>query len=203
MFQKIELCLAFLVCWAAAFAQPTQGYGAVIGTVRDPYGDGIPDTKVVLTNDSLGFRRDMMTTDDGLFSAPDLTPARGYVIAVIRKGFGNWTCTQFEVKTGEALNFQIPLRTGSTAVRATAASALLPISQMERGITVDASQTLVETLPSDGRQLDALTVTGPYSGFDTRTGQVMFLGESTFNQFYMDGVSTVNGYFSERPDISH
>ena len=190
MLRKIELCLAFLVCVAGAYAQPTQGYGAVLGTVRDPYGDGIPDTKVVLMNTALGFHRDMMTTDDGLFSAPNLTPSRGYVIAVTRKNFGDWTSTQFEVHVGEALNFIIPLKNGSTAVRATAESALFRISQMDQGIPVEVPPAQMEALPADYRRIDPLLILGPYSGRETRTGRSMFLGEARFNQFYLDGFST-------------
>lgn len=57
-----------VVCLTGAHAQAVIGSGIVTGTVRDYTGSGIPDTTVILSNERLGVRRTMDTTDDGGFS---------------------------------------------------------------------------------------------------------------------------------------
>ena len=79
----LGLCLLTLVCSPGAFPQAVSGFGAITGTVRDPYGDGLPDTAVVVTNPTFGFRHNMTTTDDGVFNIVDLAPGAGYLTCLI------------------------------------------------------------------------------------------------------------------------
>ncbi len=74
---KVGLFFLSLLCAAAAQAQAVAGLGAVSGTLRDPYGDGLPDTTVVISNDTLGVKRTLMTTDDGMFLSASLPPGTG------------------------------------------------------------------------------------------------------------------------------
>ena len=72
-----SLFLLAVVCATGGYAQSVAGYGAVTGTVRDANGEGIPDSTVLLSNESMGIRRSMMSTDDGTFDAPRSSPRRG------------------------------------------------------------------------------------------------------------------------------
>src|SRR5215469_9687621 len=84
------LALLGFLCASASYAQSVAGYGAVNGIIRDSGGDGIPDTNVTISNESLGIAREAMTSDDGVFGVPALVPAPGYSLKVTRKGFKDW-----------------------------------------------------------------------------------------------------------------
>src|ERR1035441_4990669 len=101
----LSLFLLAVVCATGGYAQSVAGYGAVTGTVRDANGEGIPDSTVLLSNESMSVRRSMMSTDDGTFDAPSLVPGRGYSLKVTRKGFVDWKSPVFDISTGQTLNF--------------------------------------------------------------------------------------------------
>src|SRR5580700_3946232 len=102
--------LLALVCSAGAYAQAAAGYGTVTGAVREGNGDGIPDTTVTLSNESLGFQRIMTTTDEGVFAFIALIPGPGYSLKVSRQGFADWQLKSFDVSIGRTLNFRVNLR---------------------------------------------------------------------------------------------
>jgi len=107
---KVALFLLSLACAMTAQAQSVAGFGAVAGTLRDPYGDGLPDTSVVISNDTLGVNRTLMTTDDGMFLAPTLPPGSGYNIKASRQGYGTWEYKDFEVSAGIPVSFAVSLQ---------------------------------------------------------------------------------------------
>ena len=77
----------FSLCSVAAWGQATAGRGAISGTVRDASGASVGGAKVVISNSSLGFTRELTTTDAGVFVAPALVPAGGYKVAASKQGF--------------------------------------------------------------------------------------------------------------------
>src|SRR5579872_2653142 len=107
---KLGLILLPLVCATAAQAQAVAGSGAVAGTLRDPYGDGLPDTSVVITNDTLGLKRTVMTTDDGRFLVATLPSGTGYNIKASRQGYGTWEYKDFDVTVGSTVSFAVTMQ---------------------------------------------------------------------------------------------
>src|ERR1035441_3444359 len=93
--------LLALLCSTAMYAQAVAGFGAITGIVRDQYGDGIPEVTLVVTNPSLGINRTIMTSDEGLFNAPALTPSPTYTVKASKKGYEDWTLTNVDVSVGE------------------------------------------------------------------------------------------------------
>src|SRR5690348_15582994 len=96
--------------WASLHAQAVLGSGAVTGQIRDFANQGIPGTTVILTNDALDIRREMFTTDDGLFDAVELIPGPGYDLKVSRKGFKDTEVKDVEVIAGRTIAFRITLQ---------------------------------------------------------------------------------------------
>src|ERR1700756_757415 len=101
MLQRITR-LVFLVAAAAygLLAQNASGTGGITGTVTDASGAVVPEANVVVENESKGIRRELTTTDAGLFSAPSLVPASGYTVTVTKAGFATWQTKSFEVLVG-------------------------------------------------------------------------------------------------------
>src|SRR5215475_4381897 len=112
-----RLALAVVVCAAGAFAQGVAGLGAVSGTVRDASGAVVPDTSVVLTNESKGIRRTMQTTEAGVFAAPALVPASGYSLTITKQGFANFEAKDFQVQVGQTVDFRVTMELSTATTR--------------------------------------------------------------------------------------
>ena len=61
--------------------------GAINGTVLDATGGAVPAAAVTVSNASLGIERKLETNGAGIFTAPDLPPARGYTVQISKTGF--------------------------------------------------------------------------------------------------------------------
>ena len=197
----LGVCLLAVVSCGGAWAQ-AAGFGSVSGTIRDASGDGIPDTSVLLSNQALGIKRTMVTTDDGLFDAPALVPAPGYSIQVTRKGFKSWEFKDFEVSLGQNMNFAVTLEndTGSGQSETVSGPAL---GELRTGVALPVDRLQNEALPTSDRRLDALVLLSPTLSTSSTTGQMVFRGEPSFNSFLTDGIDTTNGYWAERPGIAN
>ena len=162
-FTLTRFLLAVLGC-ASAWAQSTPGFGSVQGTVVDAYGEGIPDTKVILTNAKMGIERTFMTSDDGIFDISGLVPADGYTLKLTRTGFANWETGTFEVPLGQPLNFRIPLSPQAPAAHVEASSVLPVLDTTRMGVNELAGPRLLAELPSGDLRWDALTLLAPPVG---------------------------------------
>src|SRR5262245_42606128 len=95
-----------LVCCAGAFAQ-VAGMGAISGTVRDASGAVIPDAQVVVSNESKGIRRNLHTTEAGVFAATSLVPAPGYTLTISKQGFNNYEVKDLQVNVGQNVDLAV------------------------------------------------------------------------------------------------
>jgi hypothetical protein len=199
------LFLLAVVCATGVDAQSVAGYGAVTGTVRDANGEGIPDSTVLLSNESMGVRRRMMSTDDGTFDAPSLAPAKGYSLKVTRKGFVDWKSTVFDVSIGQILNFTVMMQAeGGSIPDVDPAKALAPVDDTRVGVSTLISRPQIDGLPTSDRRLDELVLMAPTVSIDSALGVIAFQGLPFYNSFLVDGISTANTfYFLQRPGIAN
>src|SRR5438270_13960900 len=96
-----------LVVCGSAFGQSVAGLGAVSGTVRDASGAAVPGAQVVVANESKGIKRSMDTTEAGVFTAPSLVPAPGYMVTVNKQGFAPYEMKELQVLVGQDVKLQI------------------------------------------------------------------------------------------------
>ena len=150
--------------WPGAWAQSTPGYGAVQGAVVDIYGEGIPDTKVTVTNAKLGIERTFMTSDDGIFDISGLQPADGYSMKLTRTGFANWETGPFDVPLGQALNFRIPWNPQSPAAHVEASTVLPVVDTTKFGVNTLVSRRQLYDLPTADLRFDELDILAPWVG---------------------------------------
>jgi hypothetical protein len=200
-----SLFLLAVVCATGGYAQSVAGYGAVTGTVRDANGEGIPDSTVLLSNESMGVRRSMMSTDDGTFDAPSLVPGRGYSLKVTRKGFVDWKSPVFDVSTGQTLNFTAMMQAeGGSIPDVDPARSLAPVDDTRVGVSTLVSRAQIDGLPTIDRRLDGLVLMAPTVSTESAHEVIAFLGLPFFNSFLLDGLSTVNTYYVlQRPGIAN
>jgi len=199
------LFLLAVVCATGVHAQSVAGYGAVTGTVRDANGEGIPDSTVLLSNESMGIRRSMMSTDDGTFDAPSLAPAKGYSLKVARKGFVDWKSDVFDVSTGQTLNFTVMLQAeGGSVPEVDPARAVAPVDDTRVGASTLIGRSQIDGLPTSGRRLDELALLAPTVSTGNGLGVIAFQGLPFYNAFLLDGISIVkNYYFLDRLGIAN
>src|SRR5215469_765626 len=157
----IVVSLVSLLCPVCTFAQSPLGWGTVSGQVIEAGShDGLPDAQVILTNQALGFRRVMRTSDDGFFSAPSVPPAPGYVITVTRKDFADFVTTPFIVFVGRTLSFSINAERIAADQKKAApvpvdAGSLLPqVETTKVGVALTVRNEDIQDLPSRLRLLD-------------------------------------------------
>ena len=199
------LFLLAVVCATGVYAQSVAGYGAVTGTVRDANAEGLPDSTVFLSNESMGIRRTIQSTDDGTFDAPSLVPAKGYSMKVTRKGFVDWKSITFDVSTGQTLNFTVMMQAeGGSVPEVDPARALAPVDDTRVGVSTLVGRAQIDGLPTIDRRLDELALLAPTVSTAGGLGVIAFQGMPFYNAFLLDGISIVkNYYFLDRIGIAN
>jgi hypothetical protein len=181
-----------------AWGQASIGFGVVEGTVRDPNGEGIPDTRVVLSNASLRTQLPMNTTDDGVFSAPAVAPAAGYKLRVTRKNFTTWESSEFGVSTGQRLEFEVTIHPSEEA-NAKATGGLLPIDNLKSGIEATILPPSVSETPTSSLLIDPLaTLVSTVTAAENKPGLLVFHGMPFSTLFMTDGLWATDTYFQEK-----
>lgn len=204
----IVVSLAALLCPCSTLAQSPLGVGTVSGQIIEAGShDGLPDATVTLTNDALGFRRVMRTSDDGFFSAPAVPPAAGYVITVTRKDFADFVTTPFIVFVGRTLMFSINQerlpadQKKPTPVPVDAGSLLPQVETTKTGVALTVRNEDIQDLPSNSRLLDTFALLAPATSRNNANAQLSFAGIENSNAAFMDGVLTTSTYFGMGPGV--
>jgi Carboxypeptidase regulatory-like domain/TonB dependent receptor len=197
-------CSALLLFSGAALAQAPGGFGAIGGTVRDPTGDGLPDSRIVLSNESLGITRPMDGTDDGVFYLPTVAPAAGYRLRITRKNFTNWDSGLFEVFTGQKVNFDVTLESLANGAKGVARGRQRAVEDTKSGIATQVTPQAAAETPNSGRRPDALIPLAPaVTEADPLPGVWVYHGVPYSNLFLTDGISTTNTYSPNKPGVAN
>jgi hypothetical protein len=197
------LFLLGIVCSVGAHAQSGSGFGTVTGTVSDYTGSGIPDTTVVISNEKMGTRREMDSTDDGIFYASAMVPGAGYSLKISRKGFLDVDYKDFEIPVGHTLNFTVSMAQEPTLQRqGEPQKASVEMEDVNFGLRSTFRSSDVDALPTRNRDVNTLVPLSPGVTPDYATGQMAFQSESSTHATLMDGVLTTNLFFYDKPAIA-
>jgi hypothetical protein len=161
------------------------GAGAVGGTIRDPDGEGLPDVEVVLHNQHLGVRRAVETTVDGVFDVTGVPPAVGYKLKLSRKKFAGWESPEFEIPTGERVNFALTMTPQADAAKAEAVEGLPPVAAARESAGEILGPLQVDDLPVRQRRWADLTLLAP--------AVTAWVGEPHRHALLVDGVEVNSG----------
>jgi hypothetical protein len=203
-------CLALVLCAGglletpAIWGQPPGGFGAVGGEITDPTGDGLPDSRVVLSNSSLGIQRPMDGTDDGVFYLPTVVPAKGYKLRVTRKNFTSWESGEFSVGTGQEVNFAIVLYSTENGAKNEPRGVETTVDTTINSLGAAIPQRETSETPSSQLLLDPLATLGPeVTEAETNPGVIVFHGVPFSNLFLTDGILSTNMYPLYKPGIAN
>src|SRR5215470_10599539 len=124
------LLILFLLIPVAAFPQAANG--RITGTITDASGAVLPGVTVEVTNTATRVAFSTVSTETGVYSAPNLPPGV-YSISASLPGFKKYEHTGVSLAAAQILKVDIPLEVGSTA----------------ESITITAEGTLLKTETGD------------------------------------------------------
>jgi hypothetical protein len=186
-----------IVLAVAATAAGQEFRGAITGRVNDKSGGVLPGVTVTATNVATNVSSTTVTTGEGLFTIPYLTPGT-YTVAAELSGFKKSVREGLEVRIGDRLVVDLSLEVGQLeeTVLVTAQSPLLEMGSASAGQVIDEKR--ISMLPlSDGnpfvlsRLVPGVAFTGDLKfsrPFDNAgTSGINADGASGGNEFTLDG----------------
>ncbi|MFL6466174.1 MAG: carboxypeptidase regulatory-like domain-containing protein [Bryobacteraceae bacterium] len=194
-FTRYACLLAALCC--AVLGQNTAGTGRITGVITDPTGSAVPGAIVLVENQSKGIRRELKTTDGGLFSAPSLVPAAGYQVSVNAPGFAPYQVTNISVAVGQnvSLTPKLSVNTSTTTVEVTTEAPIVDSTRSDVSQVIGTQQ--IQDLPINGRRVDSFVLLAPAVVSDGTFGLLSFRGIAGGNAFLTDGNDTTEQYYNE------
>jgi hypothetical protein len=158
---KAFLLVSALAILSLVSAHAQEAGGTVTGTVSDPSGAAVVNASVTIKNVATGVVRDIATSDQGFFSAPNLIPGT-YEITVTATGFATSSVEGVGLLAGDRREVDITMKLGQASEKVSVVSAEISDVQLAtsevRGV-VD-SHTVNE-LPLNGRDWTSLTLLEP------------------------------------------
>jgi carboxypeptidase family protein/TonB-dependent receptor-like protein len=149
-------------CWA-------QFSGSIQGTVQDPAGAVVPNSKVQLKNTGTGVAAATTSDAEGNYRFVSLAPG-SYQLSVDAPGF-NTTAVAFSLETSQNLNVPIAMKvaTASQDVEVTGQVPILNTAESRNQMTLETSA--LSSLPLAGRNMISLVTMAPgVIGIGTITG---------------------------------
>jgi hypothetical protein len=183
----------FLTVASHAPAQ-TLDRGEISGTVQDETGAALGDVSVTLRETKTGFERQVMTRDDGRYSAP-LIPLGVYVVQAERSGFAVSTSTPVTLSVGQALVVNVVMKIAglTETVSISASSDTAPTL----GLALDGNA--LSNLPLNGRDYRDFALLSPTARSITGTrGTFRVAGQpGDYLALNVDGADFTNNFFGE------
>jgi hypothetical protein len=145
---------------AASLALGQTITGSITGTVTDPSGAVVANTKVVATNTATGVTNEATTNDAGVYRLLFL-PVGSYNLAVEGAGFKRFSGGPFQLEVNQTARVDVSLEIGDTT-QTVEVAAIAPILQTESTATGDTiTSTKLASLPLNGRNFASLTLLIP------------------------------------------
>jgi outer membrane receptor protein involved in Fe transport len=188
----LSCLLAALAAAAPSYAQSVLG--SLRGTVADPQGKFVPGATVLITDESSGVPRTVVTDADGRYEATNLRPG-SYRVEVVTTSFKKVERTGVVVKTGAATLADVKLELGAIAETVTVSSdAQNNIVLESPSVSVALDEQQLRDLPRNSRDMQSFLLLNPnvLGGSD----DIQFLGGRTYGVSYVqDGQSSTNAIF--------
>jgi hypothetical protein len=185
---RFAILTAVLVTLTAAPAiAQTAGTATLVGTVTDSTGALVPGVKLIVTNTGTTFRSESVTSAEGSYYVPYLTPGN-YRITAEAAGFKVYVRDGFNIRMNEMPRLDISLEVGSTSeqVTVTAAAPLLSTETAAAGQILGVQELAKFPIPQKRLQ----RILFYYPGVISSTGESVVLGQRSRSLgITLDGVN--------------
>ena len=185
-------CLAVLALFATSAA--AQSTSQLNGSVTDPSGAAVPNTKLMLTSPSTGVQRTATSNSAGLYQFLDVPPGT-YTLQATASGFVSYTATNVTlvVNTPSTVNVHLQLTSVATKVTVEGEGAPL-INRTDASLGNTLENTQISQLPIADRNVVQLLSLQP---------GVAYLGNNLGNSPMPDTRSgAVNGVRSDQSNVT-
>ncbi len=154
-----RIVLAAAMCALATSAAAQEITATLTGTVTDETGAVLPGVTVTVKNTGTGFSKDVVTTSEGVYTAP-LLPTGRYEAVFTLGGFQPSTATGLELHVNDRVRLDMTLKTGgvSETVEVSAAAQMIqPMAAVQSLM----GATQVQELPLNNRNFVQLATLVP------------------------------------------
>src|SRR5215472_9144595 len=193
--------LAALLTGGSALAQTFRG--TILGTITDSSSAAVPGASVTIKNLDTGLTRNVSTSDDGSYSAPEL-PVGNYSITVEKAGFKTGVVTSVKVEVSSERRVDLTLQPGQLSQTVEVQGEELPlIESTSNSLGGIVESKVVTTLPVNGRDYQKLIflvpgVTGSPDQITDSPGSFGIFSvngaRGRANNFLLDGTDMNDGY---------
>lgn len=147
---KKLLGAAFALCAIVASLYAQEFRGTITGRVSDAQQAMVPGVRIELIHIDTGGRYETVSAQDGLYTAPFLTPGL-YRVTAETAGFKRYVREGVRVSTNERTTLDIPLEVGDV-VETVTVSAEVPLLQTASASTGQVlNERQIENIPINGR----------------------------------------------------
>ncbi len=161
-------CLILLLALPVA-AQKTSGQ--ITGTVLDPSGAALPDTVISVTQVGTGLKREVKTSDDGVYTVPDL-PIGTYRISATHSGFKESLVESVTVNVSTTTRQDLTMEVGGIGEKVDIIASDVQIERETGTVGGVINGEQVRELPLNGRSFVQLTQlqpgVSPATNFDSK-----------------------------------
>ena len=153
--------LTFCLLAAALTLSAQTNKSTVTGTVTDPNGALVKDAKVTLTNVATNEQREATTSDDGVYSIPNVDPGT-YRAEITAAGFKNVVNEALVVQSSSRVPFDAQLEVGATGGDVVTVTGQAPLVESESSVRGDViTGRQVVDLPIPQRNFTQLAALSP------------------------------------------
>jgi hypothetical protein len=158
------VCLILVISSLSAFGQ-TSTVGSITGTVKDPHGAVVANASITVKNSATGLERTTTSSEDGIFTVPQLPTGTYKVTIQASSGFkkAEVTGVKVDVGTPTAVNVALEIGTSQETVTIVGGGEVLQTQTANIGNTITGRQ--ITELPFTSR--DALDLVLALPGSQT------------------------------------
>ncbi len=201
---ELYLFLATLLCFSAAPAFAQSFRGGINGTVEDASGAFVSGASVVVRSDGTDAARTAASSSAGEFAFQDL-PVGSYSLTITAPGFSVEKIEKVTVSAGSVYTLPVKLNVSTSATTVEVDASALALDTTTFTQTTDIPTTVVNDVPSNGRDFTQLLQFTPgFGGYSlgggagaasvngTRSNQVNWQIEGTDNNDLWWNIPAVN-----------
>jgi len=159
MLNRILPTLLLNFC-AFALLQAQVDRAALSGTVTDASGSIIRNAVVVAESEANGFRREVLTNNQGVYQILGV-PVGVYTVSIRMAGFSSVTFDNVALAVGQARVLDAQLAVGAVTQAVEVSAAATPLEQTSAEIGTAVAEQQIKSIPLNGRHWAALMMLAP------------------------------------------
>lgn len=156
---SVSRYLLLPMCWATlAWSQVDRA--TLSGTVSDATGAKMGAARVSLESAANGFRRDLLTSENGVYQFPGL-PVGTYAVSIAKEGFNTARFEQVVLAVGQSRTLDVQLTVGTVSTAVEVAAEVTPLDQTNAEIGTVIGEQQIRNIPLNGRHWASLMMLAP------------------------------------------